>query len=123
LNTLFGTMTWLLFALDLRMVRRRVRDSAGPTGSTLYLIVEREQFLNIRFFLPATVVFNCLAMIAVRQFTAPLIQGNGHVIIALVQMAGAFAYLLYVMRFFVRIVPLIVETRQEWREDVACSDA
>jgi hypothetical protein len=47
-----------------------------------------------------------------------LIEGNGHVIVvALVQMAGAFAYLLYVMRFFIRIVPLIVETRQEWRED------
>ena len=46
-----------------------------------------------------------------------IIEGNGHVIIALVQMAGAFAYLLYVMRFFIRIVPLIVETRQEWRED------
>jgi len=118
LNTLFGIMTWVLFALDLRMVRRRVRDSAGPTGSTLYSIVEREQFLNIRFFLPATVAFNFLAMIVVRRFTVPLIEGFGHVIIALVQMAGAFAYLLYVMRFFIRIVPLIVETRQEWREDI-----
>jgi hypothetical protein len=118
LNTLFGIMTWVLFALDLRMVRRRVRDSAGPTGSTLYSMVEREQFLNIRFFLPATVAFNLLAMIAVRQLPVSLIEGNGHVIIALIQMAGAVAYLLYVMRFFIRIVPLIVKTRQEWREDI-----
>ena len=117
LNTLFGIMTWVLFALDLRMVRRRVRDSAGPTASALYSIVEREQFLNIRFFLPATVAFNLLAMIAVRRFAVPLIEGNGHVIIALIQMAAALAYLLYVMRFFIRIVPLIVKTRQEWRED------
>jgi hypothetical protein len=118
LNTLFGIMTWVLFALDLRMVRRRVRDSAGPTGSTLYSMVEREQFLNIRFFLPATVAFNLLAMIAVRQLPVSLIEGNGHVIIALIQMAGAVAYLLSVMRFFIRIVPLIVKTRQEWREDI-----
>ena len=33
LNTLFGIMTWVLFALDLRMVRRRVRDSAGPRAA------------------------------------------------------------------------------------------
>ena len=48
-------------------------------------MVEREQFLNIRFFLPATVAFNLLAMIAVRQLPVSLIEGNGHVIIALIQ--------------------------------------
>ena len=52
LNTLFGLMVWILFALDLRMIRRRIIDSAGPVGSTLYAIVEQEQLLNIRFFMP-----------------------------------------------------------------------
>jgi len=118
LNTLFGFMIWLLFTLDLRMIRRRISDSAGPVGSTLYAIVEREQFLNIRFFMPAMVVFNLLAMIAVRSWAVSLIEEGGHVIIAMVQLAAAFGYLLYVARFFARIVPLIVKTRQEWRDDV-----
>jgi hypothetical protein len=117
LNTLFGVMTWILFALDLRMVRRISSDSAGPMGSTLYSLVEREQRLNIRVFLPITVVFNLLATMAVWRWTGPLIDGGGHAMIALVQLGGAFGYLLYVMRFFIRILPLIVKTRQEWRDD------
>ncbi|MGH7791892.1 MAG: hypothetical protein ACREOB_06205, partial [Thermodesulfobacteriota bacterium] len=84
LNTLFGLMVWILFALDLRMIRRRIIDSAGPVGSTLYAIVEQEQLLNIRFFMPATVVFNLLAMIAVRLWPVFLIEKSGHLIIALV---------------------------------------
>lgn len=118
LNTLFGFMIWALFALDLRMIRRRTSDSAGPVGSTLYAAVEREQFLNIRYFMPAMVIFNLLAMIAVRLWTVPLIEEGGHVILALAQLAAAFGYLLYVARFFARIVPLIGRTRQEWRDDV-----
>lgn len=121
LNALFALMLWVLFGLDLRMVRRRIRDSAGPTGSRLYAIVEREQFLNIKFFMPATVVFNLLAMMAVGLWRVSLIEKGGHVIIALVQLAAAMGYLLYVMRFFIRIIPLIAKTRQEWRDDLLVS--
>jgi hypothetical protein len=118
LNAVFGLMIWILFAFDLRMIRRRMGDSEGPRGSRLYAIVEREQFITIRFFAPALVVFNLLAVIAVRVSPVYLIENGGHVLIALVQMVGSFGYLLYVIRFFARIVPLIVETRQEWRDDV-----
>ena len=117
LNALFGLMTWLLFILDLRMVRRRINERAGPPAGRLYEIVEREQLLNIKFLMPSTVVFNLLAMIAVIVWPAPLIRDGGHVIIALVQLAAASGYLLYVMRFFARIVPLIEKTRQEWCEE------
>lgn len=117
LNALFGLMTWLLFILDLRLVRRRINDSAGATASKLHTIVEREQLKNIKFFMPATVVYNLLAMIAVLLWPAPLIKDGGHVIMALVQLAAASGYLLYVMRFFTRIVPLIEKTRQEWRAE------
>lgn len=123
LNTLFGLMVWILFALDLRMIRRRTIDSAGPVGSTLYAIVEQEQLLNIRFFMPATVVFNLLVTIAVRLWPVFLIENSGHLIIALVQLAIALGYLIYVMRFFTTIVPMIVKTRQEWRDDVLAQKA
>jgi hypothetical protein len=118
LNALFGVMTWILFALDLRMVRRRISsDSAGSMGNTLYALVEREQFLNIKYFLPATVVFHLVATMALWRWTGPLIDGGGHAMIALAQLGGALCYLIYVMRFFTRIVPMIVKTRQEWRGD------
>jgi hypothetical protein len=118
LSTLFGIMVWVLFALDLRMIRRRISDSAGPIGSRLYAIVEREQLLNIRFFMPSTVAFNLLAVIAIRLWPVFLIEEGGHVIIAILQLAAALGYLIYVMRFFTRIAPMIVKIRQEWREDV-----
>lgn len=118
LTALFALTVWALFVLDLRMIRRRIGDSSGPTGSRLYALVEREQLLNIRFFLPATVVFNLLAMLALQAWPAALIQGEGHVIIALVQLAAAVGYLLYGIRFFSRVIPLIAKTRQEWSEEV-----
>ena len=118
LNAVFGLMAWAIFALDLRMIRCRIIDSSGPAGSRLYAIVEQEQSLNIRFFMPAIMVFNLLAMILVWSQRVFFIEKGNHVIIALVQVVAAFGYLLYVMRFFARIVPLIVKTRQEWREGV-----
>ena len=118
LSALFSLMIWVLFVLDLRMIRRRMIDSAGPVGSRLYQIVEREQLLNVRVFMPATLIFNLGAVMAVRLWPQFFIEQGGHLIIALLQLVGAFGYLAYVMRFFTRIAPLIAKTRQEWRDDV-----
>ena len=118
LNALFGVMIWAVFALDLRMIRRRMRDSVGPTGSQLYAIVAREQGVNVRIWMPATVAFNLLAAMAVHRWPGALIDAGGHVMIAVAQLAAALGYLLSVMRLFTRIRPLIVTTRREWRDDV-----
>ncbi len=75
----------------------------GPTGDKLYTIVEREQPLNIKLFMRATVAFNLLTLIAVRAWPGSLINGGGHVVIAVMQMTAAFGYQVYVMRFFTRI--------------------
>jgi hypothetical protein len=118
LNTVFGFMLLILFVLDLRMIRRRINDSEGPTGSRLYATVEREQLITIKFFAPALVIFNLLVVVALQLWPVYLVEDGGHMIIALLQMAASFVYLLYVIRFFAGIVPLIVKTRQEWRDDV-----
>ena len=118
LNTLLGITSWILFASDLRLIRRRMSDIPGEVGSRLYAIVEREQLLNIRVFMPATVVFNLLAVIAVRSWPLSLIKEGGHVVIALIQLTAISGYLLYVMRFSARIIPLIEETRREWSEEI-----
>ena len=116
LNTLFDIMIWVLFALDLRMILRRISDSARPISSKLYAIVEREQILNISLLMPATVIFNLLAVVVLWLWPVFFIEEGSHVIIALAQLAAALGYLLYVMRFFTQITPLIIQTRQEWRE-------
>jgi len=91
LTALFALTVWALFVLDLRMIRRRIGDSSGPTGSRLY---------------------------ALKAWPAALIQRGGHVIIALVQLAAAVAYLLYGISFSSRVIPSIAKTRQEWSEEV-----
>jgi hypothetical protein len=118
LNTVFALMAGILFALDLRMIRRRIADSAGQIGCRLYAIVEREQLLNIRLIIPATMIFNLLAMMAARHWAVPFVAEGGHVVVGIVQLAATIGYLFYVTRFFTQIIPLIVQTRQEWRDDV-----
>jgi hypothetical protein len=118
LNAVFGLMLWILFGLDLRMIRRRISDSEGPTGSRLYAIVEQEQLISIRFFAPALVTFNLAVVVALQLWPVYLLKDGGHMFIGLLQMAASFGYLLSVIRFFAGIVPLIVKTRQEWRDDV-----
>jgi hypothetical protein len=117
LNSLFSFMTWVVFIMDLRMVRRRINECSGAPANELYARVEREQLFNIKYFMPLTVAFNLLATIAVFSWPAALITHGGHVIIAAGQLAAAFGYLLYVLRFFARIVPLIEQTRREWCEE------
>ena len=86
LNTVFALMAGILFVLDLRMIRDRIADSAGPIGSRLYAIVEREQLLNIRAIIPATVIFNLLATMAVRYWPGPFVAEGGHVLVGMVQL-------------------------------------
>ena len=81
-------------------------------------MVEREQLLNIRVVIPATVVFNFLAMMAAHYWPVSFVAEGGHVLVGMVQLAATCGYLFYVTRFFTRIIPLIVQTRQEWRDDV-----
>jgi hypothetical protein len=118
LNAVFALMAEILFALDLRMIRDRIADSAGQIGCRLYALVEREQLLNIRWVIPATMVFNLLAMMAARYWPVAFVAEGRHVFVGIVQLAATFGYLFYVIRFFTRIVPLIVQTRHEWRDDV-----
>lgn len=116
-HTLFGILVWLLFLLDLRMIRRRIADSPGPAGNRLYAVVEKEQLAHIRFLIPLTVAFNLGAAAAIRLYPS-LVLEEGHVFLGLAQFAAAAGYLAYVMRLFVRIRPMIAATHQEWRDDV-----
>jgi len=118
LNSVFALLAGILFALDLRLIRDRIADSAGQIGCRLYAIVEREQLLNIRLVIPTTLIFNLLAMLAAYYWALPFVAKGGHVIVGMVQLGATIGYLVYVTRFFTRIIPLIVQTRQEWRDDV-----
>jgi hypothetical protein len=68
--------------------------------------------------IPTTLIFNLLAMLAAYYWALPFVAKGGHILVGMVQLGATIGYLVYVTRFFTRIIPLIVQTRQEWRDDV-----
>src|SRR6266850_6816974 len=53
LTAVFAFIVWALFVYDLRILKLREKDSAGPAGSQLYAMVRSDQSLNITIVIPA----------------------------------------------------------------------
>jgi hypothetical protein len=115
LGALYAVIVWLLFIYDLRLLSARERDSAGEASNQLYALVTRDQWLNIVALVPGLVVLNAICAALVRFYPEFFLTRNGHVWLATVQMASLAIYLLYVLRFFKTLTPLVSRAREEWR--------
>ncbi len=113
-STAYGVCVWLLFIYDLRMIKARETDSAGEASSRLYLIVRRDQLLNILLLMPALFLFNLGCVFSMRMHPDFFLVRQGHVWLCVVQGLVFAGYLAYVIRFFIRLTPLIGDTRAEW---------
>src|ERR1700738_5462028 len=58
----FAVAVWLLFLVDLRLIRQRQAEAVGPAEEELYDIVLRDQHLNIRFLVPAMALYSLAAV-------------------------------------------------------------
>ena len=116
MTALFAVIVWALFVYDLRIVKLRGKDSAGPVGSQLYAMVARDQWLNITIVIPAIFLFNVACAIGIHARPEFFLQRNGHLILIALQAIGLLFYLGHVIRSFIQLVPLISATRQEWRD-------
>jgi hypothetical protein len=92
-----------------------MRDSAGPVSNRLCARVLRDQWLNIGFLLPGVFVLNLGFLFAVRNWPEFFLARNGHVWLIAAQIVAFVGYLIYVVRFYVDLAPLISEARAEWR--------
>ena len=117
-NAIFAALVWALFMHDLRIIRMRKEDSAGPVGGRLYAIVEADQWLNIRVIVPVFFLFNLGSAIAIRSAPDFFLVRHGHLILVGCQIVGFALYLIYVVKTFSSITPLISATRAEWQDDV-----
>jgi hypothetical protein len=115
LNAIFSLLVWGLFVYDVRMIRMREADSRSDDGSLLYKSVMRDQRLNICFFVPAIFLFNIACAISIQTHPAFFLARDGHLILIGLLLLGAVAYLSYVLRAFVKLTPLIVAARHDWR--------
>ena len=115
LTAVYAVIVWSLFVYDMRMVALRKRDSAGSVGTRLYGLVGTDQLLNIRFLIPLIFVFNVASALAIRLRPDFFIARGGHYLLIAAQGIGLIGYLIYVVRTYIRLQPLITQTREEWR--------
>jgi hypothetical protein len=114
----FIAIGWALFVYDLRLIHSRMRDSVGPMSNQLSERVLRDQWLNIAVLLPAMLLLNLFCAIVVRTWPEKFIGGNAHIWLIALQLIGFAGYLLYVVRFYVDLAPLIAQARSEWRGSI-----
>jgi hypothetical protein len=115
MTALFAVIVWALFVYDLRILKLRGKDSAGPVGSQLYAMVTRDQWLNITIVIPGIFLFNVASALGIHARPEFFLQHDGHLMLIALQAIGLLFYLAYVIRAFIQFVPLIAITRAEWR--------
>jgi hypothetical protein len=115
LTAIYAVVVWCLFVYDMRIVALRGRDSAGPVGSRLYAMVGADQLLNTRVLIPLIFLSNVTSAVLIRLYPDFFLVRGGHYILIAVQGIGLLGYLSYVIRTYIRLQPLITQTREEWR--------
>ncbi|HYS96229.1 MAG TPA: hypothetical protein VEL08_06850 [Chthoniobacterales bacterium] len=111
----FIAIGWTLFVYDLRLIYARMRDSAGEASNRLSARVLRDQWLNIGLLLPAIFLLNLVSAILIRTWSDLFLARNAHLWLIAAQVVGFAGYLVYVVRFYVILAPLIAQARHEWR--------
>jgi hypothetical protein len=122
LGAIYAALGWILFVYDLRLLHARKRDSPGEASNRLYKIVTQDQRLNINLLIPAVFFLNLIFLICIRFWPGLFIARNGHVWLGLVQVVASSVYLLYVIRFFANLAPLIAQARHEWHTRTGSGD-
>jgi hypothetical protein len=77
--------------------------------------VRRDQWLNIGLLLPAVFLINLICAYLIRSWPEFFLERNGHFWLVAVRFLGLAIYILYVVRFFVDLAPLIAPARHEWQ--------
>ena len=99
--TCFSIVVWLLFILDLRLIFRRTKDATEQRLEQLMIWVRKDQNLNIRWLVPALILFHAGAA----WFCS---EANAHwpdwiLMPAILQFVSFSAYLVYFLRTMSRL--------------------
>jgi hypothetical protein len=116
-GAVFIAVGWLLFVYDLRLIHARQRDSAGEASDKLLAFVLRDQWLNIGVLLPIVFLLNIGCALAIHLRPQFFLEHNGHLWLVAAQLIGFAGYLIYVIRFYGALAPLIEHAREEWHRE------
>ena len=112
LSTIYAGVVWLLFVYDMRLLRARLNESHSAVERALYTHARSDQLLNISAFVPLLFFFNLACTIAIYRVPDFFINGGGHVWLISAQLISFIVYLVYVTRFFARIAPLVLQSKE-----------
>lgn len=108
LNVVSALLIWFTFMFDLRMVHRVKIQTSGTQSDPLFDIVDRDQRLNIRIVVPLMILFSIGAVLSVWLAPQYLMEKGFHSILGYAQMVFLLSYLMYTLRFYNSIAPLIL---------------
>jgi hypothetical protein len=104
----------VMFVYERRMFRLRLGDSAGPQGTVLLSILDREHVLSMRVIMPVTLLQWSASALAVARWPEIFIAHGWHAALGWAQAAGLLGYLWLTLRFFQGIRERVVAARSEW---------
>lgn len=114
ISTAYAVVVWVLFVVDLRIIAARCRESTGEAGAHLCEAVRRDQWLNIQFLVPGLFLLNAVCAFAIWRWPEFFIAHGAHGWLIGVSFCALAAYLVYVVRLYNRLAPLVGAMRDEW---------
>jgi len=112
LSTVYAGVVWLLFVYDMRLIRARFNESHSAAERALYTHARSDQLLNISALIPLLFFFNLACTIAIYRAPDFFINRDGHVWLISAQLISFIIYLAYITRFFARIAPLVLQSKE-----------
>lgn len=115
LNALHASAVWILYAWDLRMVRKQAGDFTLPGERALYDDIVRDQRLNIVLLMPLAVAFQSLSWWLVHAYPEWMLQQRWHLLPIVLALLFSLHYLHGGVRLLRRRQDWIVERNAQER--------
>lgn len=114
LSAIYAVVVWVVFVVDLRMINARCGDAGGEAGARLCAEVKCDQWRNIIFLVPALFLLNVACAAAIYAHPGFFIDRRGHGLLIGASVCALLIYLIYSVRLYNRLAPLIIAMRAEW---------
>jgi hypothetical protein len=112
-NAIFAFAVWALFVVDKKMIEFRRLEAISAEEAQLHQLISTDQDWNIRLLVPLFILFPIVVAILIWICPHVLLQGHMHVVAGCVQFVALIGYLIYVIRFFGHLSPLILVWRSK----------
>jgi len=113
LSVVLGLIFWIMFYYEQRMYRLRLGDSAGPQGTQLLAVLEKDHRLSMTTLVPLNLAIWIGFAVLVWRAPDVFVEKGFHVVLGTLQALGLLVYLALVWRFYHGISNLILAARAE----------